>query len=362
MNEAYLLKSDYENILQFQFSLHENLNEFPIIVLKTLHDLFGFSCLSFFLVDENGKFFNYEGINFSQDALKKYTEYFYLKDPIYHKNLSNTPYANKDTSIMSELLEYRELEKTEYYNDFFKKCDFYHEVGIYLKYKGRHIGAMGAMKPKNDCDFTQREHALLNTLTTIISQQLKFYLDTYDLNGKKLLYKNSFLYSPIGAIILNADFFVMDKNTAALEYCRDIVGRGYADPIEKAIKDIFNYKQLERKADNSFVFSGYQGYTFEIIPTLVPSISSRFNLNYVIYIKNHSFYEKTESKSYPEKVGLTKREMEVVDLIAQGYTNKEIGAILFISHQTVRTHIENVMTKLQVKNRTAILYKLGKVK
>ena len=50
---------------------------------------------------------------------------------------------------------------------------------------------------------------------------------------------------------------------------------------------------------------------------------------------------------------LTGREQEVLALVAEGLTNAEIGALLWISPGTVRRHLENVYAKLEVHTRTA---------
>ena len=47
---------------------------------------------------------------------------------------------------------------------------------------------------------------------------------------------------------------------------------------------------------------------------------------------------------------LTDREIEILKLIAEGMSNKEIGDQLFISHRTVDTHRTNLMKKLDVHN------------
>ena len=49
---------------------------------------------------------------------------------------------------------------------------------------------------------------------------------------------------------------------------------------------------------------------------------------------------------------LTSREMEVLDLIVRGQSNKEIGASLTISEATVKSHINNILSKLGVTDRT----------
>ena len=52
--------------------------------------------------------------------------------------------------------------------------------------------------------------------------------------------------------------------------------------------------------------------------------------------------------------GLTEREAEVVRLVAQGLTDKEIGARLFISPKTVDGHLRNIFNKVGVGSRTAL--------
>ena len=50
---------------------------------------------------------------------------------------------------------------------------------------------------------------------------------------------------------------------------------------------------------------------------------------------------------------LTRREREILALVAEGLTNAEIGARLWISAGTVRRHLENAYRKLEVHTRIA---------
>ncbi|MDN5759604.1 MAG: response regulator transcription factor [Tomitella sp.] len=56
----------------------------------------------------------------------------------------------------------------------------------------------------------------------------------------------------------------------------------------------------------------------------------------------------------PELDSLTPRELEVLRLLARGYTYREIGEELFISVKTVETHASNVLRKTQQSNRNAL--------
>ena len=55
---------------------------------------------------------------------------------------------------------------------------------------------------------------------------------------------------------------------------------------------------------------------------------------------------------------LTNRETEVAELVLKGYTNKKIGETLYISTCTVNAHLRKIFTKLSVKSRTELAYKM----
>jgi len=70
--------------------------------------------------------------------------------------------------------------------------------------------------------------------------------------------------------------------------------------------------------------------------------------------------DNLSSKGKQEKVlieELTKRELDVLKEIAKGKSNKEIASSLFITEKTVKTHVSNLLAKLELADRTqAALY------
>jgi DNA-binding CsgD family transcriptional regulator len=52
------------------------------------------------------------------------------------------------------------------------------------------------------------------------------------------------------------------------------------------------------------------------------------------------------------RLGITKRELEILELIASGLSNREISEKLFVSENTVKTHSSRLFNKLQAKRRT----------
>ena len=63
----------------------------------------------------------------------------------------------------------------------------------------------------------------------------------------------------------------------------------------------------------------------------------------------------------PEELGLSKREAEVLSLMAEGLSNQEIADKLFLSLPTVKKHSSNVLQKLDVKRRTQAIEKARQI-
>jgi NarL family two-component system response regulator LiaR len=73
-----------------------------------------------------------------------------------------------------------------------------------------------------------------------------------------------------------------------------------------------------------------------------------------IYLPTEDFVlnEKALNES-----GISRRELEVLELMSKGLSNQEIGAELFVSLNTIKTHSANLFEKLDVKRRTQAVEK-----
>ncbi len=74
-----------------------------------------------------------------------------------------------------------------------------------------------------------------------------------------------------------------------------------------------------------------------------------------VYVtRNGNFILNTSLISQLE---LSKRELEILGLLARGHSNQEIAAKLFVSLSTVKTHLQHLFEKLEVKRRTQAVEK-----
>jgi two-component system NarL family response regulator len=70
-----------------------------------------------------------------------------------------------------------------------------------------------------------------------------------------------------------------------------------------------------------------------------------------------SMIKKSDDNRQIPAPHLTDRELDVLKLVARGMNNREIGAKLFISENTVKNHIRNILEKLQLHSRMeAVMY------
>jgi DNA-binding NarL/FixJ family response regulator len=77
-----------------------------------------------------------------------------------------------------------------------------------------------------------------------------------------------------------------------------------------------------------------------------------------VYLNNNAFQLNTAAL---EELSLSKRELEVLQLMAEGFSNHEIAEKLYVSLSTIKTHSRNLFDKLGVARRTQAIDKAKKL-
>lgn len=162
---------------------------------------------------------------------------------------------------------------------------------------------------------------------------------------------------------LNADVVLMDivmNGMTGIEATRWIKER------DSKVKVILLSMEVKKEFLKAGIQSGIDGYLPKDVDkeTLIKAIrevhgGGKFFNDAITTLVFDDFYqsEKTalQNQVHLKTSDLTKREQEVLTLVANGKSNKEVADELFISIKTVETHKSNILGKLGLKNTTELV-------
>lgn len=161
----------------------------------------------------------------------------------------------------------------------------------------------------------------------------------------------------ISSLILNpADIVLLDLNMPKLDGIKTLAILRKDFPDLKVII-LTNYDQPQLIEEVKKL--GAHGYLLKNSPSFVLKKAINKVLNGEFYFDDKELPAKDNSTyfidDFMKKYQLTKREVEIIKMIAREFTSKEIGDSLFISEFTVSTHRRNIMKKLNSKNVAGLL-------
>lgn len=146
------------------------------------------------------------------------------------------------------------------------------------------------------------------------------------------------------------DVILMDINLpdmSGIELCKAVKEK-YPSVFVIGLSTFNQYSLIEKMMDN-----GASGYVLKN--------ATREELMEAIHavLKNKTYFSReaaqTMRKDESIKIVLTRREKEVLELIADGMTNNEIAQQLFVSVTTVDTHRKNLLSKFEARNIASLI-------
>lgn len=168
----------------------------------------------------------------------------------------------------------------------------------------------------------------------------------------------------------NAEIIEADSCSQAINLCQsyndfDIVLLDYLLPDVKDSECLVRLREIiphvpiimmsaleEPAVIKKLVDDGAKGYLPKSSSSEIMFSVLKLVLSGGIYVPPQAFRENKISKEEENTFELTARQKQVLVLLGQGYTNKQIAKELFLSDATIRTHVSEIFRTLNVNNRT----------
>lgn len=156
----------------------------------------------------------------------------------------------------------------------------------------------------------------------------------------------SFLQLHIPDVIL-MDINLPDKN--GIDLCKEVILKY---PTTKVV-GLSSFNQLSfisKMLDN-----GASGYLLKNAskPEILQAIETVMKRKRYLSLEAEEMIKKTDQEDAPT---LTRREIEVLQLISEGYTNQEMSEKLFVSSTTIDTHRKHLLSKFNAKNTASLIW------
>lgn len=230
--------------------------------------------------------------------------------------------------------------------------------------------------------FSDDEMLLFEKISISMAYAQEDYLEMWNLTNQNSMLINYTNYFPIGIMLVERVNQVTFANDVAKRYMSDLgvtsprmYNMFFTNKLYKYCKyDLINGGSVDPIRLKNYLFSivsvGNYGRNLDMqnsIHRRASAGNSQIPLNVIagsmdtslcIYIINDDLYRTKFSMLTLEKAGLTKREMNIAELIAEGNSNQQIAEQLGITHNTVRIHISNIYRKMNVRNRVQLIDKL----
>lgn len=355
-----------------QISYIENLEHFRKELLFLLKKLLSF---------EKGNFYSIAGcsntnIPFSLNSgnsdglsgrfLRLFSQYYHQLDPF--MDLMRRTNLPPSVVTFEQIIPFDELIKTEYYIDFLEPQSIHDQMGISLVSGNRLLGVIALFRSNCSPGFSSIDRAIAEMIAPFITSAL----DRVSAKQKNQVLEQTFLSLLVdrpcqGAIVLDKSltpvFSSENLHSLVSSLNRKVnPDRPLKSNLPKKLRvvcaDVLSGPMSSNENNDKY-------HRVEL------STDKKKGKNVVqvkkIYLNNGEPFillsinpdgQNTATSNLLKKMGISAREMDIINHLFNGKRNSEIGKELFISEHTVENHLRSIYRKMQVRNRTALVSKI----
>jgi DNA-binding CsgD family transcriptional regulator len=372
---AGLTGKDYRDILNLVYLANrcEDIESFINRLYPSILQVFHAECATFQLIKGYPQHAEIvESRSFRTDSLNLYEDKFYpilYKDSFYQYSplLKQAISSSKTVLKIGDSISLRDWESLDFYNDFMRPQHLYWELFLALRWKNNLEGMITLWRSKKQPDYEDKEFLKAARLVSHLGVVVHNICLISRTNNRESHSLSADEADSEGLLWLDHQFTPSFFNAKAGEICLQLSGRIPYDTsdLEKGefpipsciIKDCSDLldllkaeEQLILSPKERIVFTG-RGKKFRIECSLIWKADQINSMpNFMVTLSDLSDEKKLET-TLQARFQLSRRELDVIHYLTKGLSDDEIGEKLYISRQTVHTHIKNIYKKLAVKSR-----------
>jgi DNA-binding CsgD family transcriptional regulator len=352
---------DYERLLKFSFYINKNYDNFVHSVQFALLEYFNFplSVYTTFGKDHNGKTIveSIRGTAALTENLAKYRNYI-LDDDLFVQRIPNLVQENPRKNIFTilDVAGREEFYSTEY-GKLLLEANNPYQVVIYGTISADPpYHAVNVFKTKEHGDFTEYELKLLGLIGSVFNESLALYKQ-YQENKNRISFLDiATSEQGFGLAVIDERGTIVYTNHFFVSFVSDVFNTESA-AASVAAMDAFLFEQtgmkITRITDSVTLHTGKHDFCFE--PHCITGAEGNIRFFFISIDKKKLAQFPDPRVKFAETYNMSAQEIEVAALILQGFDNKKIAESLFISIPTVKFHVRNILRKLGVSNRSAII-------
>jgi DNA-binding CsgD family transcriptional regulator len=373
---ARLTGKDYSEVLNLVYLANRcgDVESFIDALFPSIMQAFNTDCATFQLIKGYPRHMTIvESRSFKTDNRNLYEDKYYpvlYKDSFYHHSplLREATSSSKTVLKFGESISFKDWEKSDFYNKFMLPQNLYWELFLTLRWKNNLEGMITLWRSKKQPDYEDREVLKATRLASHLGIAIHNICLISQIHNQEELALASDEVNSKGVLCLDHKFNPSFFNAKARDICLQLANRmPDTSRLEKGefpvpsyiIEDCSDLLGLLKTAEppsmlpkERTIVTG-SGQKFHIECSLIWKADQGSTPNFMVTLSDLTTENKLED-TLQARFQLSKRELDVTHYLTRGLSDDEIGKKLYISRQTVHTHIKNIYRKLGAKSRVEL--------
>jgi len=302
-----------------------------------------------------------------------YNTHYFRQDPVVDRARPTNIYYDRcaggqiEIFTLSDISDYRELERTPYYNEFFRPIQVHHVLALCYRSHATpdQVIGVGFHRPSNAPAFDHTDIRRARQIAAPLLTKIRSLMIQEDHDRQAgVVNELASMTDDQGMLLLDEEGTLLFANDLIRrDLCvREAVGQRITPDTSPDVAHLLeNCRTLPRPGQNATREA--TRLTLALSGKAPPlTVSARVLTGAADRLR---FLITTEAGSvegpFGEAIrayGFTRREADIVHLLAEGLSNPEIGEELCISVRTVENHLRSIYAKAEVQSRTQLIGKL----